>query len=58
MLGEHTTDVLWPLPDKHCRWSFQLLDATAPEATRTKNRLPAEIGTPVFHSWMKNSCAT
>ena len=48
MLGEHTTDVLWPLPDKHCRWSFQLLDAAAPEATRTKNRLPAEIGSARF----------
>ncbi len=48
MMGDRTTDVLWPLPDGHCRWSFQLLDSTAPETTRTKDRLPAEIGSARF----------
>jgi pentachlorophenol monooxygenase len=24
VLGEHTTDVLWPLPGGSCRWSFEL----------------------------------
>ena len=47
-LGEQTTDVLWPLPDSHCRWSFQLLDFAAPKDTRTKNRLPVEIGNARF----------
>jgi 2-polyprenyl-6-methoxyphenol hydroxylase-like FAD-dependent oxidoreductase len=23
MFGERTTDVLWPLPDRYCRWSFE-----------------------------------
>ena len=44
MFGERTTDVLWPLPDRHCRWSFELLDDDAPVATRTKNRIPVDIG--------------
>ncbi|MHB8971968.1 MAG: FAD-dependent oxidoreductase [Pirellulaceae bacterium] len=48
MFGERTTDVLWPLPDQHCRWSFELVDDDAPAATRTKNRLPVEIGNSRF----------
>ncbi len=44
VMGDRTTDVLWPLPDRCCRWSFQLLDASAPANTRTKSRLPVEIG--------------
>ena len=45
MFGDRTTDVLWPLPDRHCRWSFQVVDDDdAPAASRTKNRLPVEIG--------------
>lgn len=42
--GERTTDVVWPLPENHCRWSFELLDDEAPAATRTKNRIPMDIG--------------
>lgn len=44
VMGDRSTNVLWPLPDGHCRWSFQLLDFAVPESTRTKNRLPVEIG--------------
>ena len=44
VMGDRTTDVLWPLPHNCCRWSFQLLDFAAPANTRTKNRLPVEIG--------------
>lgn len=43
-LGEATTDVLWPLPGNRCRWSFQLRDFAVPQSTRTKSRLPVEIG--------------
>ena len=42
--GDRATDVVWPLPDNHCRWSFELLDDEAPAATRTKNRIPMDIG--------------
>ena len=44
IFGDRTTDVLWPLPDRRCRWSFQLVDDEAPAASRTKNRIPVEIG--------------
>jgi 2-polyprenyl-6-methoxyphenol hydroxylase-like FAD-dependent oxidoreductase len=30
--------------DGRCRWSFQLLDYTAPELTRTKDRLSVQLG--------------
>ena len=57
MFGDRTTDVLWPLPDRHCRWSFELFDDDAPAATRTKNRIPVEIGDIVFRDSTKNVCA-
>jgi 2-polyprenyl-6-methoxyphenol hydroxylase-like FAD-dependent oxidoreductase len=31
-LGEQTTDVLWPLPEGYCRWSFQLPDYSDSDA--------------------------
>jgi 2-polyprenyl-6-methoxyphenol hydroxylase-like FAD-dependent oxidoreductase len=43
-LGPQTTDVLWPLAEGRCRWSFQQLESAAPESTRTKHRIPVEIG--------------
>jgi 2-polyprenyl-6-methoxyphenol hydroxylase-like FAD-dependent oxidoreductase len=48
MIGDRHTDVLWPLPERHCRWSFELLDETVPETTRTKNRIPVDIGSTRF----------
>lgn len=42
VLGERTTDVLWPLPDGYCRWSFQLPDFSDTEAEQLKDRLAAE----------------
>jgi 2-polyprenyl-6-methoxyphenol hydroxylase-like FAD-dependent oxidoreductase len=41
VLGDSTTDVLWPLPDGHCRWSFQLPEYHDPEAERLKDHLLA-----------------
>jgi len=48
VMSDHTTDVLWPLPHGHCRWSFQLLDFSAPETTRTKKHAPVEIGSAQY----------
>lgn len=39
VLGERTTDVLWPLPDGYYRWSFQLPDYSDTEAEQLKDRL-------------------
>ena len=39
VLGERTTDVLWPLPDGDYRWSFQLPDYSDTEAEQLKDRL-------------------
>ncbi len=36
VLDDRTANVLWPLPDGRCRWSFQLTDYEAPPATRRK----------------------
>ncbi len=54
-LRDETTDVLWPLPDRRCRWSFQLLDYAAPQETRTKNRLAVEIGNARFPTLNEHS---
>ncbi len=39
VLGETTTDVLWPLPGGAARWSFQLPGYSDPQAEELKNRL-------------------
>lgn len=48
VLGEHTTDVLWPLPDGRCRWSFELPDFAAPAASRAKGRIGVQVGTAQY----------
>lgn len=42
------TNVFWPMHDGRCRWSFQLLDYSAPEETRTKDRLSVQLGAGQF----------
>lgn len=44
VFADGTTNVLWPMHDGRCRWSFQLLDYAAPEQTRTKDRLSIQLG--------------
>lgn len=39
VLGDRTTDVLWPLPDGYCRWNFQLPDYSDTEAEQFKDRM-------------------
>jgi 2-polyprenyl-6-methoxyphenol hydroxylase-like FAD-dependent oxidoreductase len=50
MLGEHTTDAVWPLPEKYCRWSFELLAPPAPPGPRVKDRLSMQLGGADFAS--------
>ena len=39
VLGDDTTDVLWPLANGYCRWSFQLPGYATSENERTKDRM-------------------
>jgi len=39
VLGDQTTDVVWPLPGGRCRWSFQLVDLPGLLAARKKEQL-------------------
>lgn len=39
VFGDGTTDVLWPLPEGFCRWSFQLTDYSDPQAEALKQYL-------------------
>ena len=48
VLGPETTDVLWPMPDGRCRWSFQMLDHAAAESSRMKQRLAVHVGDDAF----------
>ncbi len=48
VLDDETTNVLWPLPDGYCRWSFQLKDFDAPVETRSKDNLLVELGATRF----------
>jgi len=41
VLTEDTTNVLWPLPEGRCRWSFQLRNPAEFEGERVKSRLSA-----------------
>ena len=47
VLNGHTTDVLWPLPDGYCRWSFEMLDYQLP-AERLKDRSLSQPSTAEF----------
>jgi 2-polyprenyl-6-methoxyphenol hydroxylase-like FAD-dependent oxidoreductase len=44
ILGPGTADVLWPLPNRSCRWSFQLTDSSAPLAARRRDRVGLLLG--------------
>lgn len=48
VLDHLTTNVLWPLPDNYCRWSFELPGFTAPVGTRSKDNLLVELGATRF----------
>jgi 2-polyprenyl-6-methoxyphenol hydroxylase-like FAD-dependent oxidoreductase len=43
VLTEDALNVLWPLPDRRCRWSFQLKDPQKPCEPRYKSRIAVHI---------------
>lgn len=48
VLGEATTDVLWPLPDNRWRWSIQLPPGSRGPEWREKSRLAVQLGAQAF----------
>jgi len=48
VMDDETTNVLWPLPDGHCRWSFQIDDDEAIMGPRRKDRFDVPLGTARF----------
>jgi len=44
VLRDGTTNVLWPLPEGYCRWSFQLEDFAVPKDSRLKDRVAIQLG--------------
>jgi 2-polyprenyl-6-methoxyphenol hydroxylase-like FAD-dependent oxidoreductase len=48
VLGDQTTDAVWPLPDGFCRWSFQLPDYATPPKARIKDRIALQLGTSQY----------
>lgn len=47
-LSQGLVNVLWPLPDGFCRWSFQLGDVSLPISSRQKRRVMVEIGSAEY----------
>jgi 2-polyprenyl-6-methoxyphenol hydroxylase-like FAD-dependent oxidoreductase len=48
MLSPQTTDAVWPLPEKYCRWSFELPEPAAPPGPRVKDRVSLQHGSADF----------
>ncbi|MBI3849967.1 MAG: FAD-dependent monooxygenase [Verrucomicrobia bacterium] len=44
VLGDHTTNVMWPFSHHKCRWSFQIFPADAPGNFPVKDRRAFSIG--------------
>ncbi len=44
VLNDDDTNVMWPMPDGYCRWSFQLPDQEAALDSRVKGRLAVQLG--------------
>ncbi len=44
VLGDGSTNVMWPMPDGYCRWSFELPDTEVQLDSRVKGRLAVQLG--------------
>ncbi|MCA9735192.1 MAG: FAD-dependent monooxygenase [Deferribacteres bacterium] len=51
---EGAANVMWPLPNGYCRWSFQLLDREASQESRIKERYEVQIGTGPYAELTEN----
>lgn len=50
VLNDDNANVLWPMPDGYCRWSFQLTEPIERDEPRQKSRLAVQIGTGAYPS--------
>lgn len=48
VMNEYGTNVLWPLDDGYCRWSFELDDFEVPPISRAKDRFIVQLGDAAF----------
>jgi 2-polyprenyl-6-methoxyphenol hydroxylase-like FAD-dependent oxidoreductase len=48
VLSGRTANVLWPLGEQRCRWSFQELDPASLVARRAKGRLAVQVGPDAY----------
>ena len=48
VINEDSTNVVWPLPGNHCRWSFEMPQVDAPEDSRVKDQLLVQVGDGAF----------
>ncbi|MGO9113813.1 MAG: FAD-dependent oxidoreductase [Thermoguttaceae bacterium] len=56
VMGDTTTDVLWPLPDGFCRWSFELPGFSLPADSRKKDRFALSLSGAEFPVLSEGSC--
>jgi len=48
VLNAGDTNVLWPLPENYCRWSFNLSDFQVPADSRSRDLFEVQIGSTHF----------
>lgn len=48
VMNEYGTNVLWPLDDGYCRWTFELEDFEVPPVSRSKDRFIVQLGDAAF----------
>jgi len=48
VFDETSTNVLWPLPERRCRWSFQIEATRLPDEVRQKDRAFTDLGSMRF----------
>jgi 2-polyprenyl-6-methoxyphenol hydroxylase-like FAD-dependent oxidoreductase len=48
VLGEDSTNLCWPLPNGHCRWSFQQTAGEVGMETRDKDRDMVQLGSAMY----------
>jgi 2-polyprenyl-6-methoxyphenol hydroxylase-like FAD-dependent oxidoreductase len=48
VLDDRSSNVLWPLPEGYCRFSFEIPETSVPDSSRVKDRLVYQLGASPF----------